>query len=112
MARDPNEFAYGLEPSEITPVAVCKWCGQPIYTEKEIRDYDGDTICKDCEDFAYSGEASRGYILHLFGNKPEQMEWGSLKSFFMDMYGVEWLEKFGESVRFYFGEDYDRWIKF
>lgn len=108
MARDPNEFAYGFTPPERTPITECAWCGLPLYSEEEIRTYSNDEICPACEKLAYKGDTALDYIVHLF----RQGEIGSLESFFKDMKGCDWLEGFGESVRTYFGEDYDKWVKF
>lgn len=104
--RMPGEFYYGFEPPEPVPVGKCAWCGEPVYNMDHIYNY--EVICPECEKYAYKGSTALDYIIYLFKEK----RYGSLESFFKDMKGCDWLESFGESVRTYFSEDFDLWVKF
>ena len=88
------------------PIGECAWCGQPIYNEDHI--YDCDVICPECDVYAYKGSTAVDYIVHLL----KDGEVGSVISFFKDNRFDDWTEGFGEHIRTYFAEDYDKWVKF
>lgn len=90
------------------PIQLCAWCGMPLYDEAEIKTYANDEICEVCEKLAYKGSTAVDYIVHLL----KDGEVGSVISFFQDNRLDDWTEAFGAFVRFYFMEDYDKWVKF
>ena len=88
------------------PIGTCAWCGKPIYNTDHM--YDLDVICPECDEVAYKGSTAVDYIIHLL--KDGQV--GSVISFLKDNRLDDWAEAFGEYVRTYFSEEYDKWIKF
>ena len=90
------------------PIQFCTWCGMPLYDEAEVKVYANDEICETCEKLAYKGSTAVDYIVHLL----KDGEVGSVISFFKDNRFDDWTEPFGEHVRTYFDEDYDKWVKF
>ena len=88
------------------PIGECAWCGKPIYNTDHM--YDLDVICPECDGYAYKGSTAVDYIIHLL----KEGQVGSVVSFLQDNRLDDWTEGFGAFVRFYFMEDYDKWVKF
>lgn len=87
-------------------VIECAWCGLTIPDDDHI--YGGDVVCKGCYELAHKGSTAIDYLVDLL--KSGQV--GSVESFLRDLKNIDVIEELGEWIRGYFGEDYEKWVKF